>query len=199
MSKAVFLDRDGTINVDTGYIADTDELVFIRGSKKAVKLLKDKGFSVYIVTNQSGVERGYFTIEKLKEVNDKLISEFAKDDIKIDGLVFCPHHPDKKCDCRKPKPKMVLDMARKGRVNLEESYFVGDKIIDVQTGKNAGCKTVLVQTETTLFENEDDWTDPDFIAKDLLEAAKWIVKNETTRLHKTSIARARIKSGGNLV
>lgn len=177
MIKAVFLDRDGTINVDTGYISDPDELVFIRGAKEGVRLLKDKGFSVFVVTNQSGVGRGYFSIEKLKTVNDRLHGEFTKEGIIIDGIYFCPHHPNDKCRCRKPKPKMVLDIAEQHRIDLGRSYFIGDKLIDVQTGKNAGCRTVLIDTGTNPhIEDEDDWTQPDFIAKDLHSAAKWIVK-----------------------
>lgn len=189
MTKAVFLDRDGTINADTGYVSDPSELVFIRGAKKGVKLLKDKGFLVFVVTNQSGVGRGYFSLEKLKAVNDKLLSEFVKDGIDIDGIFYCPHHPNEKCRCRKPKPKMVYDIAKQNKINLEKSYFVGDKLIDVQTGKNAGCKTILIDTgDIAHLEDEKDWTQPDFIAKDLLESAKWIVKDNVKkinhRLHK---------------
>lgn len=182
MTKAVFLDRDGTINVDTGYISDPDDLVFIRGAKGGVRLLKDKGFLVFVVTNQSGVGRGYFSIERLKAVNDRLLSEFTKEGINIDGIYFCPHHPNENCRCRKPRPKMVLDIASQYKIKLENSYFVGDKLIDVHTGKNAGCKTILIDTGTNPhIEDEEDWTQPDFIAKDLLGASKWIVKDGKRR------------------
>lgn len=178
MKKAVFLDRDGTINVDTGYINDPDDLVFIRGAKEGVKFLKNKGFLVFVVTNQSGVGRGYFSLKKLKAVNDRLLTELSKLGINLDGIFMCPHHPNRKCSCRKPKPKLVYDIAKKYKINLEKSYFVGDKLIDVQTGKNAGCKTVLIDADTTpKIENEEDWTQPDFIARNLKEVAKWIVKD----------------------
>ena len=185
MKKAVFLDRDGTINVDIGYLGNPDDLIIIRRAKKGIKLLKDKGFFVFIVTNQSGVARKYFSTKGLKAINDRLISEFQRDGVKIDGIVFCPHHPRQKCRCRKPSPKMVKDLARQYEINLEKSFFVGDKLIDVQTGKNAGCRTVLIDAETTiLIENEDDWAQPDFIGRDLLEAARWIVKNKFKRVAK---------------
>lgn len=183
MRRAVFLDRDGTINIDVGYLSDPGELVFIRGAKEGVRLLKDSGFSVFIVTNQSGVGRRYFSLKKLNAVNDRLLSEFVKGGINIDGIFFCPHHPREKCRCRKPKPKMVNDIARQHDINLEKSYFVGDKLIDVQTGKNAGCKTVLINSGTNPhIEDEEDWTQPDFIAKDLYSAAKWVIKNQKSKV-----------------
>lgn len=199
MKRAVFLDRDGTINVDTGYISDPSELVFIRGAKKGVKLLKDKDFLVFVVTNQSGVGRGYFSLKKLKAVNNKLLSEFVKDGLDIDGVFYCPHHPKINCRCRKPKPKLVYDIARPHRINLEKSFFVGDKLIDVQTGKNAGCKTVLIDTgDNPHLENEEDWTQPDFIAKDLFEASKWIIKDSSKKMprrHKGTKPRPDVTSG----
>lgn len=180
MKRAVFLDRDGTINVDVGYLGDPDGLVFIRGAKEAVRLLKKKGFFVFIVTNQSGVGRGYFSLDKLKAVNEKLLHEFSKSKIHIDGIYYCPHHPKQKCKCRKPYPKIVKDIAQEFRLDLEYSYFIGDKLSDVQTGKNAGARTVLINTDnTSLIEEEDDWTPPDFIAKDLKEAVRWILKNSS--------------------
>lgn len=178
MNRAVFLDRDGTINVDTGYISDPDDLVFIKGAKKGVKLLKDNGFLVFIVTNQSGIGRRYFSLKRFNAVNERLLSLFSKDGIKIDGIYFCPHHPNKKCRCRKPKPKIVYDIAKKYEIDLKKSYFVGDKLIDVQTGKNAGCKTILLDATTTQrIEDEEDWTQPDFVGEDLYEAGKWIVRH----------------------
>lgn len=178
MKQAVFLDRDGTINVDTGYLGNPDELVLIRGAKEGVRLLKKNGFFVFIITNQSGVGRGYFSLEDLKLVNNKVLDEFSKDGIKIDDVYYCPHHPKDKCKCRKPNTKLVADVAKKFNINLKYSYFVGDKLIDVQTGKNAGCKAILINADnSSLIESEDDWTQPNFIAKDLREAARWIIKN----------------------
>lgn len=194
MNRAVFLDRDGTINVDVGYLSDPSELVFIKGSKEGVKLLKDNGFFVFIVTNQSGVGRKYFSLKKLEAIHERLLSEFARDGINIDGIHFCPHHPDEKCRCRKPQPKMVLDIAKKMDIDLGKSYFVGDKLIDVHTGKNAGCKTILIDAGINLhIEDEEDWIQPDFICKDLLSAAKWIIKDSRKRRDYTIIHNSYMK------
>lgn len=178
MKRAVFLDRDGTINVDLGYLSKPNGLVFIRGAKEGVRLLKDKGFLVFIVTNQSGVGRGYFSQQALEAINERMLDEFSKEGVHIDGIYYCPHHPRDRCKCRKPQPKIVKDIAQKLHIDLEHSYFVGDKLIDIQTGKNAGCRTVLINADSSsLIEEEDDWTTPDFVAKDLREAARWIIKN----------------------
>ncbi len=178
MKKAVFLDRDGTINVDTGYLSDPDGLVIIRGAKKGIKLLKKNGFMVFIITNQSGVGRGYFSLEQLASVNQRLLEELSKDGIEIDDVRFCPHHPQQKCACRKPEPGLVVDLIERYGVDAENSYFVGDKMLDVKTGKNVGCRTILISDDSGfIFEEEDDWTPPDFIAKNLHEGAKWIIKD----------------------
>jgi histidinol-phosphate phosphatase family protein len=176
MQKAVFLDRDGTINIDTGYIKDPKDLVFIRGSKKAVKILKEKGFLVYIITNQSGVGRGYFSIEDVQVVNKKLIEKFEKYGVFIDGIFSCPHRPDEGCNCRKPNPDVVNDIAKKNNISLAKSYFVGDKLTDVETGQNAGCKTILIEGESAVAAKAEKGKDPDYFAKNLLKAVEWIVK-----------------------
>jgi histidinol-phosphate phosphatase family protein len=178
MNKAVFLDRDGTINVDTGYICNPDDLVFIRGSKKAVKLLKENEYLVYVMTNQSGVGRGYFSIEKMHAVNDRLAAEFEKEGIVIDGIFACPHRPDEECKCRKPKPDVVFETAEKNNVDLRKSFFVGDKDIDIETGKNAGCRTVLIVGDADIIEKKEKWPKPDYVSKNLLEAVKWIIKSQ---------------------
>lgn len=183
MNKAVFLDRDGTINIDVGYLDDPDELVFIKGAKEAIYALKKEGFLVFIITNQSGIARGYFTLETLNAINKKLLEEFKKEGINIDGICYCPHHPEDKCRCRKPSPEMVKKISRKFKVNLEKSYFAGDKISDVQTGRNAGCKTILIESDgDSILEEDDTFSQPDFIAKNLKEAAKWIIKDSRIKV-----------------
>lgn len=178
MKRAIFLDRDGTINVDTGYLSEPDSLVIIRGAKKGIRMLKKNGFMVFIITNQSGVGRGYFSLEQLEAVNQRLLQELAKDGIVIDDVRFCPHHPQQKCSCRKPEPQLVSDLIRQYEIDAENSYFVGDKLLDVKTGKNVGCKTILISDDSGfIFEEEEDWTQPDFVAKNLYEGAKWIVKD----------------------
>lgn len=175
MNRAVFLDRDGTINKDVGYLNNPNELVFIRGAKTGVRILKKKGFLVFVVTNQSGVARGYITLDALSRINGKLYNEFRKEGISIDGIYYCPHHPEDNCDCRKPRPKMVKDIAREYKIDLKNSFFIGDKPSDIKTGKNAGCKTVLTSKDTAVLREDSEWTAPDFIAKDLLSAARWVI------------------------
>ena len=188
MKKAIFLDRDGTINIDPGYVNDPDQIVFIRGAKKAVKKLRDNGFLVFIITNQSGVGRGRITMEQLKAVNDKVIKEFKKDNIEIDGVFSCIHTPDDRCDCRKPSPKAVLDIAKQYEIDLGKSYFVGDKLSDVETGLNAGCRTVLLDTnfESTL-KKEHNMLRPDCIVENLYEAADWIIENMGEKKHREAV------------
>jgi len=174
--KAVFLDRDGTINIDVGYLSDPGDFVFIRGAREAVETLKKKGFKIFVITNQSGVGRGYFSKEDLEAVNKKMSEEFEKGGVKLDGIYSCVHRSDEQCDCRKPNPSVVLKLAKKHKIDLKNSYFIGDKLTDVKTGFNAGCKTVLVSTgENVSIEEEEDWIQPDFLAEDLQEAVEWIV------------------------
>ncbi len=178
--RAVFLDRDGTINEDTGYLSDVGRLKIIPGAVKAVNLLKEEGFLIFIVTNQSGLARGFFGAEDLERIHDKLKGVFP-----LDGISYCPHHPDEDCACRKPKPGMVRDIADKFDIDLGESYLIGDALSDMEMGKRAGCKSILVltgkgkETEALLREGGPP---VEFIAKDILEAAKWIKKVESVKL-----------------
>lgn len=173
---AVFLDRDGTINLDTSYISSAADFVFLPNAKEGLKLLQESGFLLFIVTNQSGLARGYFTLEDLEEIHAKLIKEVGEIGVKFEGIFFCPHHPDENCDCRKPSPAGVLKFAREYDIDLGKSYFIGDKVIDVETGAKAGCRTVLLATPegAAALKNEDGWREPDYILPDLHAAADLI-------------------------
>ncbi len=173
---AVFLDRDGTINLDTSYISSAADFVFLPNAKEGLKLLQESGFLLFIVTNQSGLARGYFTRQDLKAIHTKLIREVGEIGVKFEGIFFCPHHPDDNCDCRKPSPAAVLKFAREFDIDLEKSYFIGDKALDVETGKRAGCRTVLLALPegAAALKNEDGWTEPDYILPDLHAAAVMI-------------------------
>lgn len=180
---AVFLDRDGTINYDPGYISSPSELYVFPAARKGLKLLQEKGFLLFVVTNQSGVGRGFFTQRDLEAVHQKLEDELKEDGIYLKGIAVCPHHPDEGCDYRKPSPKLVYEIADKFEIDLKQSFFVGDKILDVLTGSNAGCQTILLATPEQLnqLKQEPDWQEPDYIAPDLYQAALLI-----TRLTKNS-------------
>ncbi len=179
--KAVFLDRDGTINEDVGYLNKVENFKLISGAKPAVGLLKEMGFKVFVVSNQSGIGRGIVSQEVLDAIHEKMREEFAHSDIEFDGVVYCPHRPEEKCACRKPSPKMIKDLAKKYDVDLKKSYIVGDKISDVLTGKNATCKTILLLSEedeaANVDEEDEEWPSPDYVADHLSGAVEWILKD----------------------
>jgi len=170
MKKAVFLDRDGTINVDYGYVGKVEKFELLPRVRDALKLLQEKGFLLFVISNQSGVNRGYYTQEDLQAVHDKMVAEFGKDGVVFSEAFYCLHRPDERCACRKPSPKAVRDIARKYDIDLAQSFFIGDKETDVLTGKNAGTKTVLVSSERGT-------TPCDYAAADLFDAASWIASS----------------------
>jgi histidinol-phosphate phosphatase family protein len=177
-NKAVFLDRDGTINEEVNYLSKIEQLEILPNSAKAIKFLNENDFKVIVITNQSGVARGYFSKERLEDINSHLEGELAKDGAQIDAIFYCPHHPDEGCACRKPKPEMIERAKRKFDLDLSSSFIVGDTINDLETGYNVGCKTVLVLTgygKRELKEQKNWSLSPDFIAKDLLDAVIWII------------------------
>ncbi|MCD5398058.1 HAD family hydrolase [candidate division NPL-UPA2 bacterium] len=189
-ARAVFLDRDGTINEDNGYLSDVRNLKIIPGAVEAVNLLKEEGFLIFIVTNQSGLARGFFTVENLEQIHDQIKKIFS-----LDGISFCPHHPDENCSCRKPEPKMVLDVAEKFRIGRGKSYVIGDTRSDLEMGQRAGCKSILVltgkgkETEALLAGSN---LPVEFIAKDILEAAKWITQH-SSKTRKSSVNTAAMR------
>jgi len=153
LKKAVFLDRDGTINVEKDYLVRPEEFEFIPGAPAAIARLKRAGFLVIVVTNQSGVARGYFDIDAVHQLHEHLQRQLSADGAGIDGFYLCPHHPEHgvgefktDCDCRKGNPGMLLQAAKDYDIDLESSYMVGDKLADVEAGKRAGCQTILVLT-----------------------------------------------------
>jgi len=144
--KAAFLDRDGVINIDKGYVHKIEDFEFKEGIFKLLKLLQQKGFKLFIVTNQSGIGRGYYTIKDFEKLTEYMLNEFGRKGIEIIEVAFCPHHPDENCECRKPKPGMILDLAKKYSITLKDSIMIGDKINDMEAGKSAGIeKNYLVK------------------------------------------------------
>lgn len=180
--KAVFLDRDGTINKEVNYLSEIEQLKVLPEVPSAIKLLNENGFLVIIITNQSGVARGFFTRDVLNEINEHLIGELSKEGAEIDGIFICPHHPDSGCDCRKPQPGLLKEAASQFELDLSSSYIIGDKYTDLKTGINSGCKTILVLTGYGKEEAEKigQWDfEPDFVADDLFLAVKWIIGEES--------------------
>ena len=181
---AVFLDRDGTLNEDPGYISDPEKVVLYSDTGDALSLLKKYGFLLIVISNQSGISRGLMTSKDVDAVNDKinyLLSEFK---VKIDAFYYCPAHPDfstvEECDCRKPSPKLLFEAAKEFNVDLQKSYFIGDTLADVQCGKNAEIKTILVRTgkgEETISILQKENNFPTFVAENLLNACKFILSD----------------------
>lgn len=178
---AVFLDRDGTINEEVGYLNDLSRLKLLPKVWEGLKVLKDRGFKLIVVTNQSGVARGYFPKELVHQANELIQKRLSKKGVILDDFFVCFHLPDSGCSCRKPKPGLIFDAAKKHDIDLSRSYMVGDKLIDIETGKNAGLKTILVLTGYGRGELKyvapKKGVYPDFVAEDLREAAKIIIKD----------------------
>ena len=173
-TKAVFLDRDGVVTEDFGYVHKIKDFKLIKNSAEGLKLLKD--YKLFFITNQSGIGRGYFKFEDFLNYNNRVIKELKKHKIKIEKTYVCPHRPDDSCECRKPKTKLIKDAEKEFGIDLKKSFMIGDKKIDVEMGHNAGCRAILVLTGNGIKEKES--SNADYVAKDLLDAAKWIRKNE---------------------
>ena len=174
---AVFLDRDGTINDDTGYIDSPGRLVLIGGASSAIKKLNLKGFRAVVITNQSGVGRGYFSKEASDAVNKRLEEILKKQGAHLDAIYYCPHHPDDNCECRKPGTGLLEKAKRDFNIDFKKSYVVGDKASDVEIAKNIGCKGILVLTGMGKDEKKKLKSVPSYIADDLKDAVEWIIKD----------------------
>ena len=182
---AVFIDRDGTLTEEMGYINHPRRLGLLPRSAEAIRRLNRSGLKAVMVTNQSGVARGYFSEEVLQAVNEALVSQLKAEGAHLDGLYVCLHHPTvgeppyrAVCDCRKPEPGLLTRAAADLGLDLSRSWMVGDKISDILAGRRAGVGSILVLTGYGLGEWEyrrSRWPIlPDHVAEDLLEAVEWI-------------------------
>ncbi len=174
---AVFLDRDGTINEDSGYVSKPAEVVLIKGAVEAVRALNSLGVPVIVITNQSGVGRGYFTEDSLKAVNKRLIELLNDGGARIDGLYYCVHLPDDDCGCRKPKPGLITKAASDLGIDPRLSYVIGDKASDAGLARNAGAKAVLVLTGHGRKDVQTLLDAPDFVADDIASAVEWVIED----------------------
>ena len=184
---AVFLDRDGTINEQMGYINHEDRFILLPGTGRAIKKLNDVDLPVVVVSNQSGVARGYFPRELVETVNRKMVEQLAMDGAVLDGLYYCPHHPKAEveayrvdCQCRKPKPGLLIQAAVELNLDLTRSFVVGDRLSDLDTGWSVGARGILVMTGYGRGEREyllpGKSRQPDYLADDLGEAVDWIIR-----------------------
>jgi len=160
--KLIVLDRDGVINEDSdAYIKSPDEWHAIPGSLETMAKFNKADIKVAVITNQSGVARGFFTEKTLQAIHKKMLTELKKVGGHIDAIVYCPHHPDDNCDCRKPKPKMLLEILQQFNVTPEETLVIGDTIKEVQMAKTVDCDVILVKTgkgKRTIKKHADELT-----------------------------------------
>ena len=189
LKRAVFLDRDGTLNHDVGYTHKIEDLRLLDGVVEGLQLMAKMGFSLIVTTNQAGIARGYFTEQQMHEFNQHLIEVLEYYGINIDGIYFCPYHATaglgsykRESTWRKPQAGMIIQAAKDHQIDLSGSYAIGDKKSDIIAGKNAGCTSILVLTGVAGNDESKATSLPDYVARDLLEAATIIKDAETIKM-----------------
>lgn len=185
LQRAVFIDRDGTINEEKEYLYRREDFEFIPGVPESIFALKAAGYLVIVVTNQSGVARGYYGLEDVDRLHEHIQQQLAQYSTSLDAFYVCPHHPEKgqgkylkDCDCRKGKPGMLLQAAQEYHIDLSQSYIVGDKVADVEAGENAGCRTIMVKTGYGGNECKKLSDGRALVCADLAEAVQYILNNK---------------------
>lgn len=191
----VFLDRDGTLNEELDFIRTPNDLHIINGAATAVRKLNERGIIVCVISNQSGIARGYFSEADLVLIHQKLTQELAREGARVDQIYYCPHHPtegkepyNSDCDCRKPKPGMLLRGAKEHRVDLSRSFVVGDSVVDMQAGAAAGATSILVLTgygKPSLEQCFRDHVHIDHVAPTVNEAVEFILQRLDAIHHRT--------------
>lgn len=190
--KAVFMDRDGTVCEEVGYVNHVDRLRLLPRSAEAIRRCNEAGFQTVVVTNQAGVARGYFREDMVDQVHDRLRELLAASGARLDGIYYCPHHPSEGpgpyrslCECRKPKPGMLHRARDEMGIDLTSSYMVGDSSRDVEAARNAGVTPLLVLTGYGRGEWEhqrEKWIHrPAHVGEDLLDAVGWILEREARK------------------
>jgi D-glycero-D-manno-heptose 1,7-bisphosphate phosphatase len=188
LRPVVFLDRDGTLNEEIGYIREVNKLTLIKGAAEAVKRLNKQGVAAILVTNQSGAARGYYPEDHIKQLNARLVSLLQQEGAYLDAVYYCPHLPEgtvepynRACECRKPGPGMVEQaLTENPQLDRSRSYVVGDKATDVELAHNCGAKGVLVTTGygQEVVAGTYQWpVKPDFTAPDIVAAVDWILRD----------------------
>ncbi|MCE2400622.1 D-glycero-beta-D-manno-heptose 1,7-bisphosphate 7-phosphatase [Candidatus Poribacteria bacterium] len=185
--KTIFLDRDGVINrnpPDWGYVCNWTDFTFLPNALEAIRDITQRGFRIFVATNQAGIGRGIFTEQQLTDIHRKMLNEIEDAGGLIENIYYCPHHPDAGCECRKPKPGMLLRAVHEYDVDMSNSFFVGDSITDIQAARNAGASPILVLTghgrdsyDHYINSDSNDKTHkPDKIFTNLYTASRWIIQ-----------------------
>lgn len=181
MKKAIFLDRDGTLNEDLGYTYKAESLELLPGVLNGLKKLKD--FELFIVTNQSGIGRNYYTEKDMHNYNNQMLEEFDKHKIKIEKIYFCPHSPEDSCDCRKPNIKYVKEAEKEFGIDLKKSYVIGDHPADMGLAKNSGCKGIYLLTGHGVKHlDEARGIGLVYVAANFEQAARYILFNKYDKI-----------------
>lgn len=171
--KIIYLDRDGVINEDFGYVSKVENFKFVDGVFEACRIFIELGYEIIIVTNQSGIGRGYYSLEDFQILTNYMLDEFRKQNIDILKVYFCPHAPEVNCECRKPKDGMILQSLNDFSIDLKNSWLVGDKISDIECAKNGNIANKILIDEEKVSNSEF------FVAKNLFDSLKYIkAKNE---------------------
>lgn len=174
----VLLDRDGTLNVEKHYLSDPEQLALYPGTGAALKRLRELGYGLVVLTNQSGVGRGYFGLDAVERVHDRLREMLAAEGASVDGFFICPHNPDAACDCRKPLPGLARQAMERFGFDPASSIMIGDKAADIGLGQAIGATTILVRTGWGADAEKAGDCTPDVIVDDLAGAVRWIEANK---------------------
>jgi len=169
MNKIIFLDRDGTIIHDRGYLDHPDGVKLLPNAAIALKKLSDAGYLLVLITNQSGIGRGYFDLNTVKLQHQRLTNLLKQYHITLADIQICPHAPQDNCKCRKPSPLMLINSLKKLQADAKQSYMIGDKKSDILAGKNCQCKTIIIGKQCP---------EADYTAQNLLEASQWILSTK---------------------
>lgn len=186
LKPAVFFDRDGTLIEEKEYLRRAEDIFVYPEALSAVRKINQSGALAVVITNQSAVARGFLTEEQLQELHRLLADVFRENGARIDAFYYCPHHPEagegpytQACTCRKPEPGLLLQAAQDLEIDLASSYFIGDRFLDVETARRAGCRPVLVKTgygaKELQLSGETPPPGPDYIADSILDAVEWIL------------------------
>jgi D-glycero-D-manno-heptose 1,7-bisphosphate phosphatase len=176
--RLVILDRDGTIVIDRGYLNDPAGLEFQPGAAEGLHWLHSHGYRLVVITNQSGIGRGLVTLDRLESMNARLSAMVEAAGARLERIYFCPHAPDAACTCRKPAPGLLLQAAAELQFDPRASVIIGDKSSDIELGRRAGAATVLISNDRGCSANAA--ASPDFIAADLLQAARWVTSRSAS-------------------
>ncbi|MGZ6249747.1 MAG: D-glycero-alpha-D-manno-heptose-1,7-bisphosphate 7-phosphatase [Syntrophales bacterium] len=199
-NAAVFLDRDGTINEEVGYLDSIDKLNLFSNAAEAIRLINESGMKAVVMTNQSGVAKGYFTEEFVRTVHGRIQEMLLEKGAFIDAFYYCPHHQTdgvgvylQSCACRKPGAGMLIEASKELDIDLPHSYTIGDMLKDIQVARTVGAKGILVKTgygmntiEKDLASEYPEICQPSYIAEDILDAVKWIMKDRKKNLLRKS-------------